>query len=136
MTHPATLAKEIMTRDILTANVQSTVEEMVKLFIHHRVTGVPVIDAAGKMIGVCSEYDLIRQVSRSKLSGFKPFRKPIRYSTKVEAVDEDTPLELVVQKFVAKKFRRLPVVDHEGHLVGIITRRDLMKVFFYQAKLK
>lgn len=130
-----TLAKEIMSRDLLTARKGSTVEEIVKLFIHHRITGVPVLDARGKMIGVCSEYDLICQVAESKKKDFQPFQKAIRFSRKVEAIDEDAPLSQIVRSFVDKKYRRLPVVDKKGKLVGIITRRDLMRVFFYQAKL-
>ena len=130
-----TLAKEIMSRELLTANRRSTVEEIVKLFIHHRITGVPVVDARGRMIGICSEYDLIRQVSAAGKPGFLPFRKTIEFSRKIESVEEDTPLSLIVRKFVSKKYRRLPVLDKKGKLVGIITRRDLMRVFFYQAKL-
>ncbi len=141
MSHPvilremSTQAKEIMSRELLTAFKNSTVEEVLKLFMHHRITGVPVVDANGKMIGVCSEYDVIRQVAKAKKNHEGLYQKPIQFSRKVEAVKETMPLKDVVRRFVNKKFRRLPVIDSKGKLVGIITRRDLMRIFYYQARL-
>jgi CBS domain-containing protein len=63
------------------------------------------------------------------------FREPITFTRKVEAVDEKMPLPKIMDIFVKSRFRRLPVVSKNGKLIGIITRRDLMKLFFYQAAL-
>ncbi len=128
-------ARDIMSTDLLTVSSDCTLAEVLKLIVGQRVTGVPVVNAEGKMIGVCSDYDIIRQFSKAKKRPTKIFAKKIRYSKKVETVATDTPLPEIVSRFVDKKFRRLPVVDRNGKLVGIITRRDMMKVLFYQAKL-
>jgi len=130
-----TFANEIMSRKVTTATPKSTVEEMLKVFVNKKITGLPVVNAKGKMIGVYSEYDLIQQVASAGEINPEVLRQVIVYTEKVEAVRHDEVLERIVSRFVGQKFRRLPVVDDQGHLVGIITRRDLMKVFFYQAKL-
>ena len=124
-----------MSRELLTVKADSSVEQILKLFIHHRVTGVPVVDDQGKMVGVCSEYDVIRQVAAAKGKSNAVYSNPISFSKKVEAIQEDTPLKDIVECFITKKYRRLPVLNAKGQLVGIITRRDLMRVFFYRAHL-
>lgn len=131
-----TLAKEIMATEVLTVTPQSTTEEAVQLFVKHNITGVPVVDATGKMIGVCSEYDVIKSVAKKSNKGIRKLNRPIRYTRKVVSILEDTTLPEVVRLFIENKVRRLPVLDKRGKLVGIISRRDLMKVFYYRAKLQ
>ncbi|RYZ67301.1 MAG: CBS domain-containing protein, partial [Proteobacteria bacterium] len=63
------------------------------------------------------------------------FHKRISYTKKVNAILETTPLEDIMKLFVTTKYRRLPVVDTQGVLVGIVTRRDLMRVIYYRSKL-
>lgn len=128
-------ARDIMSTDLLTVEANSSLEDVVKLIVSERVTGVPVVDSEGRMVGVCSDYDIIRQFSKAKRKERDVFRKKIDYSKKVETVTTETLLSEIAEKFVTMKYRRLPVIDQEGRLVGIITRRDMMKVLFYQAKL-
>jgi CBS domain-containing protein len=130
-----TTAKEIMTRDLIRATEDMTIEEALMVLINHRVTGLPVVDKKGKMKGVISEYDILSQISGSKKKRASIFQDKINYSKKIEAISEDTPLSEIVAEFIDTKYRRLPVVDGKGNLVGIITRRDLMRVYYYRARL-
>jgi CBS-domain-containing membrane protein len=130
-----TTAKEIMTRDLLRATDDMTIEEALKVLINHRITGLPVVDKKGKMKGVISEYDILSQISASKKTDPSIFQAKIIYSKIVESILDDTPLSKIVSNFINTKFRRLPVVDKKGNLVGIITRRDLMKMYYYRARL-
>lgn len=130
-----TTAKEIMTRDIVQASEDMTIEEALKVLINHRITGLPVVNANGKMTGVISEYDILTQLSKSTEKNTKVFQDPIHFSKNTDAISEDTPLSKIVTEFIDTKFRRLPVVDKSGNLVGIITRRDLMRVYYYRARL-
>lgn len=130
-----TTAKEIMTRDIVQASEDMTIEEALKVLINHRITGLPVVNAKGKMTGVISEYDILRQISKSEKNDAKIFQDPIHFSKTIDAISEDAPLSKIVSQFIDTKFRRLPVVDGSGNLVGIITRRDVMKVYYYRARL-
>ena len=125
-----------MTRDLIRATEDMTIEEALKVLINHKVTGLPVVDQKGKMKGVISEYDILSQISGSKKKNSKIFQDKINYSKKIDAISEDTPLSEIVTEFIDSKFRRLPVIDQKGNLVGIITRRDLMRVFYYRARLE
>lgn len=130
-----TTAKEIMTRDLIHATDDMTIEDALKVLINYRITGLPVVDKKGKMTGVLSEYDILDQISKSKKTNSKIFQQIIRFSKKVDAISEDTPLSKIVSEFIETKYRRLPVINKKGKLVGIITRRDLMKVYYYRARL-
>lgn len=131
-----TPASEIMSPNPLTAQVDATIEEVLRQLINARITGMPVVDKKGKMVGIVSEYDILKQISDN--SGFSPerFQKSIQYTPTSEGISTSTPLSEIVKQFVTSKYRRLPVLDGSGKLVGIITRRDLMRVFYYRAKVR
>lgn len=124
-----------MSNDVLTAREDMTIEEVLKLLINSRITGMPVVDKDGKMVGVVSEYDILEQLSTA--TDFKPdaFRKKIQFSKSADSITASTPLSEIIDRFVKAKYRRLPVIDESGKLIGIITRRDLMRVFYYRAAL-
>ena len=131
-----TLAKDIMTTNLVTLTDQATVEDALKIMINARVTGVPIVSKkSGKMIGVISEFDIIRQIGKKKDLKEKFFKQKARFSKKAKFIYTNTPLDEIVQMFVEFKYRRLPVLDEEERLVGLITRRDLMRLFFYRSKL-
>jgi CBS domain-containing protein len=134
-TRDQTTAKDIMSTDIVQATEQTTIEEALKILINYRITGLPVVDHAGKMTGVVSDYDLLNQISQSKKMDANVFNECIHFSHKVDSITEDTPLSTIMKEFIDSKYRRLPVVNPDGKLVGIITRRDLMRVFYYRARL-
>ncbi|MEN9722794.1 MAG: hypothetical protein RJB38_780 [Pseudomonadota bacterium] len=125
-----------MSRELITLNERATVEDALKVLINARVTGVPIIHSkTGAVVGVLSEFDIIRSIGKKKKSADDWVKSPIRYSKRVKFIDEETPLNEIVRIFVEQKVRRLPVLNDKKALVGVITRRDLMRVFFYRAKL-
>lgn len=135
MSDRETTAKEIMSTELIHATEDMTLEEALKVLVNHRITGLPVVDRRGRMKGVLSEYDILTQISRAKRMKADTFQQKITFSKKVDAIRETTPLKRIVKEFIDTKYRRLPVVDKKGKLVGIITRRDLMRVFYYRARL-
>ncbi len=124
-----------MSTELISVRPTTSVEEAVKLMVNSRITGLPVVDEKGKMVGVLSEYDVIVQIAKKGHLDQRTFSQPISFSSKVESISEMTPLSEIIDSFVESRFRRLPVVDKKGKLIGIITRRDLMKVFYYRAQL-
>jgi len=129
-------AKDIMTGTVLVADQDLTIGDAVKLLVVNKITGLPVVDDGGKMVGVLSEYDVIKNVlQKKKKSKFEgSMSKKISYSKKIEAVNEDAPLDEILELFIAKKCRRLPVLTKSKQLVGIITRRDVMRLLYYRSK--
>lgn len=130
-----TTAKDIMSSKLVVARDDMNLEDAVKLLVNNKITGLPVVDKVGKMIGILSEYDIIAHVGKERAVTADLFKAGIKFTSVVEAVTDDTPLEDILNKFISLKCRRLPVVDGGGRLVGIISRRDIMRVLYYRAKL-
>ena len=131
-----TPASEIMSPNPLTAQEDATVEEVLKILLNAKITGMPVVNAQGKMVGIVSEFDILKQLAENKTFSPKEFSRKIQFTPTTVGALDSTPLKDIVDQFVGSKYRRVPILDADGKLVGIITRRDLMRVFYYRAKVK
>lgn len=127
-------ARDIMSHEILTVTAETSVEDAIRLFVNNRVTGVPVVESTGKTVGVLSEFDIIKQISGTEKISGDVFLQKIQFSANVISVAENASLKEVLDLFVNTKVRRLPVLDANQKVVGIITRRDIMKILYYRAK--
>ena len=141
-------AAEIMTRDVITATPQTEVREIVELMLKNRISAVPVVDAAGKVLGMVSEGDLMRRVenktdrrdswwltalftaSNDASSYVKSHgRRAEDVMTRdVVTISEDTPLYKIAQTLEKHHIKRVPVVK-DGKLVGIVSRSNLLHGF-------
>jgi CBS domain-containing protein len=130
-----TLARDIMSTEIISVRSGTSIEEALKLLVNSKITGLPVTDEEGRMVGVFSDYDVIAQISSGGEPTPERFKQPISFSKEIKAITEQTPLSEILELLVSSKYRRLPVVGREGKLVGMITRRDLMKLFYYRMTL-
>jgi CBS domain-containing protein len=114
--------RDIMTTHVVTVNADDTIDKAIALMIRHRVSGLPVLDRAGRPVGIVSEFDLLElicegQTERDRVSHYM--------SPDLFGVAEDDSWVTVADAFRMKHFRRLPVL-RDGRLVGIVTRHDLM----------
>lgn len=130
-----TLARDVMSTTVSTLKADTTLESALKALVNKKVTGMPVVDDDKKMIGMLSEYDILKQIAKQKKMNAEVFQQIVEFAGNVQTIRDDTPLSEIVHLFVNAKFRRLPVVNELNELVGIITRRDLMKVYYYRATL-
>ena len=117
-------AAQIIQRSVTTIPSDLTLVQVAKLLLDRGISGAPVVDDEKRLIGIISEYQLLALV-------YDPLLKdaPItRIMTKeVFTVKEDTPLEKIANLFIVQRIRRVPVVDDEGRLLGIISRPDLLR---------
>jgi CBS domain-containing protein len=115
-------AKSIMNTNILSVGPDDTIDRAISLLVEHEVSGLPVVDKAGRLVGVISEFDLLELIcdcrnEKDKVSHYM--------SSDVCTVDEDANWVEIADVFRAGRMRRLPVTK-DGKLVGIITRHDLI----------
>jgi CBS domain-containing protein len=130
-----TTAQEIMSRELLTVREGASIEDALKLLINNRITGLPVVNEANEMVGVVSEYDIMQQVSEAVETMKEVMDQPFRFTRGAHSVQTNTELKEILHHFLDLKYRRLPVLDSNQRLVGIISRRDIIKLFYYRARL-
>jgi CBS domain-containing protein len=134
----------VMTRGVVTVDALAPFKEVVRLMQEHRVSALPVVDTDGVLVGIVSEGDLILKEDpelgggghlfesrrhakdRSKAAGKSAYEL---MSTPVISVAPDASLGEAARKMHRAEVKRLPVVDAHGHLVGIVSRADLLRVF-------
>jgi CBS domain-containing protein len=138
--------QDVMTRDVVAVRGATPFKELIRPLNEHRITAVPVLDDAGRVVvGVVSETDLALKEVAPLREGHAPVfetaqhRREQAKAASLTAAELMTapavtvgPDELVVvaaRRMHDRDVKRLPVVDHGGALVGIVTRADLLKVF-------
>jgi CBS domain-containing protein len=122
-------AKDIMNASIVTVDPDDTIEEVMSRMIRLGISGLPVVDIAGQLLGVITEFDLLDLVWDPNSSQNKAYN----YMTRdVRTVSEDTDVVDVADLFQALAIRRI-LVMRDKQVVGIISRRDLI---WYVLKLR
>jgi len=115
-------AADVMKRDLITVRAESPIREVLQLLMAHRISGLPVVDGAGRLAGVITEKDVMRLLAMERGSVSTVAELMTR---QVRAFQHDAPLEEVCDCLMANHFRRVPILDGE-RLVGLISRADLM----------
>lgn len=110
------VAKDIMTKDIITVSPTTTVKGLAKILVQNQVSGAPVVDKRGKILGVVSEADIVAK--KGKLV------KAIM-SKKIVSISEETPVEKIASLMTTHRVKRLPVMRGEK-LIGIVSRADIV----------
>ncbi|OIJ68688.1 CBS domain-containing protein [Streptomyces mangrovisoli] len=121
---------EVMTSDVVLAHRGTPFKELVRLLDRHRIGGLPVVDHDDKVLGVVSGTDLVRaQAHRPPLGPSGPATAEQLMSTPAVTVHPEQPVAGAARVMERHGIERLPVVDEEDRLIGIATRRDLLRVF-------
>jgi CBS domain-containing protein len=141
MTAMNAAVKDVMTTEVVAVRRDTTFKEMVAALRRHRVSAFPVVDDAGRVIGVVSEADLLAKEALTdpgvvaELLHHKDIRRAEGLTAghlmtgEVVAVSPGDPVEQAARLMHFLKIKRLPVVNSGGELVGIVSRSDLLAVF-------
>ncbi|MVT70445.1 CBS domain-containing protein [Bradyrhizobium pachyrhizi] len=139
-------AHQIMARHLITVGTETSIIKAAKLMMDHHVSGLPVVDSSGRLVGILSESDFLRrseigtQRRRGRWlqfllgSGYAAADFVHERGRKVGeimscdpiTVTEETPLPDLVNLMEKRGIKRLPVM-HEGRLVGLVTSADLLR---------
>lgn len=139
-------ARDVMTRDVVTVTPEATVEEIARVLLARHISGVPVVNGNGELVGIVSEGDLMRQVGqddeRRPSWWLRLFASPDEERAKyvrthgrhardimtgaVATVKEDTSVGEVAALLEERRIKRVPVVAN-GKVVGIVSRSDLLQ---------
>jgi CBS domain-containing protein len=132
---------DVMTREVVRVAPATGFREIAALLTEFGITAVPVVDAADRPVGVVSEGDLIRtQAAQEDPAGLlpPPADRPARsgvvtagtlMSSPVVCVGSSESVVVAARLMDRHRVKRLPVVDEDGRLVGLVSRHDLLRVF-------
>ena len=118
------IVQRYMTKELHTVAPGSSVLAVARTFLEHRISGAPVIDADGQLVGVVSEKDLLKAMLGDEANPLAIVSEVM--STEVVTVPPDMSVYTLASVFRHNPYRRLPVV-HESVLVGQISRSDLLR---------
>lgn len=110
------VARDIMTGEVITVKPGASVKDLAKLLHKHKISGAPVVDTKGRIVGIVSEADILARKGRQV--------KAIM-STKVIGITEETPVEEIAAIMTNQKVKRLPVLRGEK-IVGVVSRADIV----------
>lgn len=149
------LAKDIMTKKVITISKDATLAELAKLLIKNKISGVPIVDKREELVGIVTEADLIIKESNlpfplsfsfAFLESYESYTKSTKeyletrveevMSTNVKTAREDMPISKVVNIMINNNVNRLPVLNNDGKLTGIITRADIIKTIIKKSEKK
>ena len=142
---------DIMTNDPILVTPNTPLQEAIHILAEKQISGLPVVDETGKLVGVISDSDLMWQESGVEPPPYIMFldsviylKNPARYNKEIHKalgqtvgeVMSDRPISIDSNKTVPeaarimhdKKVRRLPVVDDDSKVIGIITQGDVIKM--------
>jgi CBS domain-containing protein len=139
-------AVDVMTRDVITVGPNTSVSEIAALFLRRRISGVPVVDSEGKLLGLVSEGDLVRRVETGTDARYSWWldlltedseraanyaksrgRKAADVMTaKVVTASEMTLLRDIAGLMERHRIKRVPIV-RDGRIVGIVSRANLIQ---------
>jgi CBS domain-containing protein len=142
MAKPNTV-ESVMSSPVVTVTPETSFKDLVRLLRRRRVSGLPVVDQTGKLVGIVSEADVLNKIEKRAPETYVMESKTHRtdrsraealdvasaMSTDVVSVRPDLPIALAAREMHTRGYKRLPVVDEKGTLVGIVSRGDLLMVF-------
>jgi CBS domain-containing protein len=141
MTTMNATVKDVMTTEVVAVKRETTFKEMAAVLRRYRVSALPVVDDAGRVLGVVSEADLLAKEALADPGPAAELvrRKDVRKAEGLTADDlmtsppvtaaPDDPVEQAARMMHFMRVKRLPVVNSGGQLVGIISRADVLAVF-------
>jgi len=124
---PTVLVKDIMTTNLVLFTVEQSIHEVMNAFIKNKISGGPVVDDQGRLIGVISEADCMKEVSDSRYFNMPILDKTVgHFMTKeVETLPASMTLFDAASRFHQTSRRRFPVLDN-NKLVGQVSRKDIV----------
>ena len=121
------LVEDIMSRNLIVFKPDETIHEVMKKFIKYRISGGPVVNEKGDLIGVISEADCMKEVSESRYFNMPILDKSVSnfMTNNVDTIDASKTIFEAASNFFKTSRRRFPVME-KNKLVGQISRKDIV----------
>ena len=124
---PNLLVRDIMCQNLIVFHPEQSIHEVMQKFVKYRTSGGPVVNEAGKLMGVISEADCMKEISDSRYFNMPILDKSVQnFMTKtVDTIDASKSIFEAASLFHKSSRRRYPVLE-KGKLVGQLSRKDVV----------
>ena len=118
---------DVMTSQLVIFKPEQSIHEVMRAFIKHRISGGPVVDESGKLVGVISEADCMKEISDSRYFNLPILDKSVAHfmTKEVDTIDANTSVFDAASLFSKSSRRRYPVMEN-NRLVGQVSRKDIV----------
>lgn len=138
------LVRDVMTADVVVARTTTPFKELARILGERGISAVPVLDHGGRLVGVVSESDLLQKEARRAPARGGLLRRMLRRPDTQKArgriaadlmtvpavtIPDEAPITVAARTMQMQGVKRLPAVDRDGTIVGIVSRGDLLRVF-------
>lgn len=122
---------DLMTSEVVSVAPETPIREAARLMFRHKVSGLPVVDEARCLVGIVTEADFLRmEVAQADAEeASTPGTVRDLMSSSVIAVAPEASITDAARLMVSNDVKRLPVVDHDDQMIGIVSRLDVVAVF-------
>lgn len=119
---------DYMSTKLIKFSPEQNMDEVIEALLKHKISGGPVVDEEGKLVGVISEGDCMKEVVKGKYNNMPNLSGKVadHMTTQVISISPETNIFDAAGMFLEKRIRRFPVVNM-GKLVGQISQKDIMR---------
>ncbi|SFT97805.1 CBS domain-containing protein [Algoriphagus locisalis] len=127
---PQILVKECMSTNLITFKPDDTIDQVMEVLTKRKISGAPVIDASGALVGIISEVDCLKEIIKGKYTNTPKFPAKVseHMSVNVLTLSPDLSIFDAASKFLEHGYRRFPVMK-DGRLLGQISLSDVIRTF-------
>lgn len=124
------LVQDHMSTNLVTFHPDDSIDHVLDLLTKRKISGAPVVDQEGSLVGIISEVDCLKEIIKGKYSNTPSFPGKVseHMTTNVITMKPDLSLFDAAQQFLDKKIRRFPVMK-DGKLVGQLSLSDIIRAF-------
>ena len=127
---PQSLVKEYMSTGLITFKPDDTIDQVMEVLTKRRISGAPVIDASGALVGIISEVDCLKEIIKGKYTNTPKFPTKVSEHMSIDVLTLSPDLSIfdAASQFLMHKIRRFPVMK-DGVLLGQISLSDIIRAF-------
>ncbi len=123
-------ARDVMTREVITITPDAGLAETIERLVNNKISGMPVCDPDGRVVGMISERDILNFIFSGNLHHTTVYEA---MSTDIVSFPPDAPLDAICLRMGERQIRRVPIIEN-GKLVGIVSRRSIIRTVLSMPK--
>ena len=123
-------ARDVMTKEVITIDPEAGLEETIGRLVNNKISGMPVCDKDGKVVGMISEKDILNFIFSGNINHTKVKEA---MSTHIISFPPDADLDKIALVMGEKQIRRVPILEN-GIMVGVVSRRSIIKIVLSMPK--